>query len=120
LIFFVFVFFGVVDAKPRRAKNESPESSKKILWPVYTLHAETNWQINLPGGQPFNASGLFLRANGDLLTVSDLGPYIYKINFLPDASAVDLILLSDCFSEKQLAPFARDKISRYDCEGICE
>ncbi|MGI8965740.1 MAG: esterase-like activity of phytase family protein, partial [Limisphaerales bacterium] len=35
-------------------------------------------------------------------------------------NAADLILLTNCFTEKQLAPFAREKIGRYDCEGIAE
>ena len=86
----------------------------------YVLEAEKYWQLNLPKGERFDASGLFRRTNGDLLTVNDRGAGVYKIKFLEGEDAADLIRIRDCFTAKQLAPFAAEKIDRYDCEGVCE
>src|SRR5258708_664614 len=87
-------------------------------WPRYTLRAEKYWQLNLPGGERFDASGLVLGTNGTLLTVSDRNPGIYQIRFLEGTNAADLLRLPDCFTPKQLEPFAKEKVDRYDCEGV--
>jgi hypothetical protein len=88
--------------------------------PRYTLQAESVWQLNLPAGERFDASGLLLRSNGDLLTVNDRGPSLYRIEFLPQTHAANLILVPDCFTPRQLAPWAAEKFGRYDSEGIAE
>jgi len=121
---FLIFLFGIF-SQHRGGANELPPASRVTeinsnSWPCYTLRAEKIWQLNLPGGQPFNASGLFLRKNGDMLAISDLGPSVYKIKFLKFTNAADLILQRDCFAEKQLAPLAQEKIGHYDCEGVCE
>ena len=87
-------------------------------WPRYVLHAELTAQLNLPGGQRFDASGLLLTPSGDLLTVNDLGPTLYRIEMRPDGASADVVPLPNCFTEAQLAPFAPEKFGRYDCEGI--
>lgn len=89
-------------------------------WPRYVLHAELTAQLNLPGGQRFDASGLLLTPSGDLLTVNDLGPTLYRIEMRPDGASADVVPLPNCFTEAQLAPFAREKFGRYDCEGIAQ
>ncbi|MBI4327824.1 MAG: esterase-like activity of phytase family protein [Chloroflexi bacterium] len=90
------------------------------LWPRYTLRAEKVWQLNLPQGQPFDASGLLLSSSGDLLTVNDRGAAVYRIRFLTGTNAAELIPLTECFTDGQLAPWAAEKIGRYDCEGIAQ
>ena len=87
-------------------------------WPRFTLQAEAVWRLNLPNGARFDASGLLELPEGGLLTVSDRGPTLYRIQFRPDANAADLLPLSNCFTRAQLAPFAPPKPGRYDCEGI--
>lgn len=86
----------------------------------YTLRADRIWQMNLPGGSRFDASGLFEETNGDLLTESDQQIGVYRIRFLSDSNSVDLARIPDCFTPAQLAPFQAEKYGRYDCEGITE
>jgi len=86
----------------------------------YTVSAAHTWQLNLPDGQRFDASGLFLTPKQELLTVSDRGPSVYRIQIRPDTSNADLVLLTNCFTAAQLAPFAASKIGRYDVEGVTE
>ena len=86
----------------------------------YVLESEKYWQLNLPEGERFDASGLFKRTNGDLLTVNDRGAGVYKIRFLENGDSADLIRIPGCFTPEQLAPFAAEKTGRYDCEGVCE
>lgn len=108
-----------------RATVTSPSSSERgagaaprSSWPRYTLRAEEVWQLNLPGGEPFNASGLAFNSAGELLTVNDRSPRVYRIQFLPHTNAADLVELPSCFSPAQLSPFAREKAGRYDTEGL--
>ena len=86
----------------------------------YTLHAERTVLLNLPGGERFDASGLLLTPNGDLLTISDRGPLLYRVEVLPDRDEANLIPLANCFTPSQLAPFSREKTGHYDCEGIAQ
>jgi hypothetical protein len=84
----------------------------------FTLAAEHVWQMNLPQGQRFDASGLFEEPSGDLLTESDQQIGVYHIRFHPDSASVDLEQIPDCFTAAQLAPFANEKVGHYDCEGV--
>jgi hypothetical protein len=86
----------------------------------YTLQTARTWQLNLPHGERFDASGLFLAPNGDLLTVNDRTSAVYRIQFLPGSSAADLVQLPDCFTPAQLAALDGKKTNRYDIEGITE
>jgi len=87
---------------------------------TYTLKAEHIWQMNLPNGERFDASGLFLDKAGRLLTESDQRIGVYQVKFDAGSNAVNLARIPDCFTAAQLAPFAREKFGRYDCEGVTE
>jgi uncharacterized protein YjiK len=93
-------------------------SGVRDSWRRTQLRAEKTWQLNLPGGQRFDASGLAFTPQGELLTLSDRGPEVYRINFRADTNAADLVLIPTCFTSTQLQPYAREKIDRYDSEGI--
>ena len=88
-------------------------------WPIYKLSPEKIVRLNSPDEKSFGASGLLLTAQGDLLTVSDSGPTLYRI-LLPEAGeAAHLLPLNNCFSARQLRglhPYG----NRYDCEGIAQ
>jgi hypothetical protein len=98
----------------------TPTERRSAPIPHYLLNAAQTWQLNLPGGERFDASGLFLAPNGDLLTVNDRAPAVYRIQLVPGLSAADLVELPDCFTPAQLAAFAGEKTDRYDIEGITE
>lgn len=105
-------------AAPATTLGGSSGTNQASSWPCYTLHAAQIWQLNLPGGRRFDASGLTFLPNGHLITVSDRGPTLYRIQFLRGTNAANLIALPDIFTPAQLAPFATEKVGRYDCEGI--
>src|SRR5262249_52169832 len=69
---------------------------------------------------PFDASGLLLTTDGQILTINDRGSNLYRMQFLPNTNAVDLMAMPDCFTTTQLAKFGREKFGRYDCEGIAQ
>src|SRR6266581_1840516 len=99
----------------------SQEASPTPAPPQYVLRAERVWQLNLPHGERFDASGLLLTPAGDLLTINDRGPTLYRIEFPAEAVAANVIALSNCFTASQLAPFASEKVpGHYDCEGIAQ
>lgn len=98
------------------AKATAPSSTNK--WPVFTLGAEASWQLNLPRGERFDASGLAFTADGRLLTVNDREHHLYSIQFLAETNAANLLKLPDCFTSAQLAQFQAEKIDRYDTEGV--
>ncbi|MHB8522132.1 MAG: esterase-like activity of phytase family protein [Limisphaerales bacterium] len=93
---------------------------KAGVWPRYTLRADKIVQLNLPDGQRFDASGLLLTPDGALLTESDRGAGVYRIQFGSDTNSADLVRLPNCFTAEQLAPFAAEKFGRYDCEGLAQ
>ena len=101
-------------------KSESTAENSTNGWPCYKLSAEKIWQLNSPGNERFDASGLLLQKNGQLLTVNDRGPEIYKIEFSTSKVSADLVLVADCFTDAQLAAFVKEKFDRYDCEGIAQ
>ncbi|MDB6023789.1 MAG: hypothetical protein JWM68_12 [Verrucomicrobiales bacterium] len=119
-----FIFFALISVSPflsGKPPKAAPEPTPvTAVWPSYTLKAETNWQLNLPHGERFDASGLWRSTNGSLLTVNDRHEGVYQIKFLPGTNAADIVLLPECFNTKQLASFSTEKIERYDCEGLCE
>jgi hypothetical protein len=97
-----------------------PSSQNDATFRSYTLHADHVWQMNLPQGRRFDASGLFLEKSGALLTESDQQIGVYRIGFTQNSDSVDLDQIPDCFTPAQLAPFAAEKFGRYDCEGVTE
>jgi hypothetical protein len=109
-----------LSAQPARSPADAARADTKPAWPCHTLRAEQTWQLNLPNGEPFDASGLLLTKDGEILTLNDRSPGLYRINFLPNANSADLIALPDCFTSAQLAKFRNEKFGRYDCEGIAQ
>ncbi len=99
-------------------ETEKKDSAPTVpSWPVYTLSAEKHWQLD-SGGKDFGASGLALLGSGDLLTVRDHGPEVYRIIFSADGKEAKLASLPDCFTASQVAPFGKEKHGYYDTEGI--
>ncbi|MBI5775722.1 MAG: esterase-like activity of phytase family protein [Verrucomicrobia bacterium] len=107
------VLFPLCAAEPRGFASFTTAD-----WPRHALKAERAWQLNLPNGERFDASGLLLLPDGGLLTVNDRGAGLYRIQFLDGTNAADLLCLQNCFTAAQLAPYAAEKVDRYDCEGI--
>src|SRR2546427_11904721 len=98
----------------------APRASAPTSWPVYQLSAAQTVQLNLPASGRFDASGLLITPAGDLLSVSDRGPTLYRIELLPDGGTANLIPLTNCFTAAQLAPFSSMRRTHYDCEGIAQ
>ncbi len=98
--------------------SRGSSTSRSAVIPRYFLRAEKTWQLNLPRGERFDASGLALTPKGELLTVNDRAPSVYRIQFQENTNAANLVLLTNAFTSAQLAPFAREKIGRYDTEGV--
>jgi len=109
----VMALFAVRAAESRGSANFTTAD-----WPRHSLKAERAWQLNLPNGERFDASGLLLLPDGGLLTVNDRGAGLYNIQFLQGTNAADLVRLPNCFTGEQLTSYAADKVDRYDCEGI--
>jgi hypothetical protein len=89
------------------------------LPPQYTLRADGEWRLNLPGGERFDASGLLLTPDGQFLTISDRGPTLYRIEFLTERPEANLLPLTNCFRPAEMAAFKKTH-RYYDCEGIAE
>lgn len=83
----------------------------------YTLKAAQYWRIDLPQGQRFDASGLALNRAGQLFTVSDRSSSVWRLSMQTNGTAT-VTAWPNCFTALQLAPFAKEKIDRYDIEGI--
>jgi hypothetical protein len=88
--------------------------------PRYELVAAQTWQLTPPNGERFDASGLLLAQDGALLTVNDRGEGVYRIEFSGGTNAARLTPVTNWFTAAQLAPFATDKVGRYDWEGIAQ
>jgi hypothetical protein len=86
--------------------------------PRFTLVAEKFWLLDPPAQERFDASGLLFLPDGGLLTVNDRGSSLYRVQFRAGTNVADLVTVPDCFTTTQLAPFAREKTGRWDCEGI--
>ena len=115
-----FITASVVAVISLGAGCTSAPTRQSLPRPRYTLEMAQTWKLNLPGGERFDASGLFLTRNGELLTVNDRALAVYRIHFLPGASAADLVKLPDCFTPAQVAAFAGERTDRYDIEGVTE
>ena len=114
-----------VEAAPVEADAVAPETkpppkTKKPSGPHphFQLVLEQAWQLNAPGNERFDASGLLVLPNGDLLTLNDRGASLFRIEFLPGVNSANLVPVTNCFTALQLAGFAPQKHGRYDCEGI--
>src|SRR5882762_10163793 len=99
---------------------EALMQSERADWPSYELKAGQSWLLNLSNSQRFDASGLLLLTNGDLLTLTDRGPTLYRIQFRTSSSVADLRPIPDLFTAAQLKKYTREKFSYYDSEGIAQ
>lgn len=97
-----------------------PETTAPSPWPIYTLQADKTWQINLPQGKRLDASALLRQPDGTLLTVNDQETAVYRMIFRDESRSVDLAPLEGCLTREQLAPYAPQKIQRYDLEGLAQ
>jgi len=87
-------------------------------WPRHRLFADQITSLNLPKGQQFDASGLYLLENGDLLTLRNgFDSILYRIDILPGGREAGLIPFNDCFQKDRLRSIAGDQRT-IDCEGI--
>jgi hypothetical protein len=86
--------------------------------PRYALEADRVWFLNLPGNREFDASGLMLTPSGQLYTVNDKVPILYRIEFGPHPNEASLIPDADRFSPDQLADLTRRKPNPFDWEGL--
>jgi hypothetical protein len=108
-----------IPSKPA-STTSSAGTENQPAWPRHVLRADQTWQLNLPNRQAFDASGLLIKAGGEILTINDRVPSLYRIKFLPNTNSADLIALPDCFAPPQLDRFKGEKFGRYDCEGIAQ
>jgi len=106
--------------KPDRETGPLPGVTSTQAWPRYTLKIDRAWQLNVPGGKPFEASGLLWTHDGQLLTVDNSAVGLYRIQFCKGWHSLDLELLPGLFTQPQLASFQNQRIGPYDCEGIAE
>jgi hypothetical protein len=121
LMLFASLMCGCSDprsAGPVSASKTAEKEPAETDWPVHTLKATQTWRMNLPGGRPFDASGLLFQPDGTLLTVDNRAPGLFRIEFLKETNAVDLVRLKDCFTREQLKPFTKEKVGTWDMEGI--
>ena len=88
--------------------------------PKFRLQLDKAWQLNSPDGQRFDASGLLMRTNGDLLTLNDRGATLFRIEFVPGLNAANLVPVPGWFTPDQLTRLGPSRHGRLDCEGIAE
>jgi uncharacterized protein YjiK len=81
----------------------------------FTITADRTWQLDSPGNQRFDASGLALW-QGKLLTLSDRDSEIYEIVFQTNGLAQ--LKLTPFLPHAAVAKVAPKREPRYDCEGI--
>jgi uncharacterized protein YjiK len=81
----------------------------------FILKADHTWQLNAPGGDRFDASGLAFW-KGKLLTVSDRDSELYEIVLGTNTTAQ--LKLTGLFPHKAVSRAAFLPEPRYDCEGI--
>jgi uncharacterized protein YjiK len=108
---------GVVALVCGRVFGEGQEiaTAKK----TYSLKIDKAWRLASPNKERFDASGLILQPNGDLLTINDKGSGVYRINRSEEVDEAALELVPNWFTAKQLEKFTKEKKDHYDIEGIC-
>lgn len=98
----------------------TPQGSSSPPVARYTLRAEQVAQLNTPGEMRFDASGLLLTPAGELLTLHDKSPMLYRIDYQPGTNALHLTPLPAYFNSKQLAHLSKEMVRAYDTEGIAQ
>lgn len=97
---------------------KTPQNTSGHGWPRHRLQAAQITSLNLPKGQQFDASGLWLLDTGDLLTLRNTRDSIlYRIEFLSGGKEANLKPFGECFSSNSLRAAAGD-LKGFDCEGI--
>ena len=99
---------------------QAAETPPPATWPLHVLKADKVWFVNLPQGKRVDASALLRRPDGALLTLNDQATALYRMNFREGTNSIDLEPLPGCLTREQLAPFAAEKIQRYDLEGLAQ
>ena len=95
--------------------HRQPQEQEQSVPQHYVLTADLQVSLNLPGVPQFQASGLLFLPSGELLTINDRSPTLYRVQFHSGAPAADLVPVTECFGSNRMAQFrARD----LDCEGI--
>lgn len=84
----------------------------------FVLKPSAVWQINLPADGRFDSSALMLLPNGELWTLCDNHTNLYRIDFPKGTNTASLTVLPQFLKPAQLAPFNKEKIDRYDIEGL--
>jgi len=88
------------------------------VWPRYSLSAQRTIRLNLPGGRPFDASGLWRFPSGQFLTVNNRHAGVYRVEFLADGQNANLARVEDCFNATQLSALGTRAGEELDCEGL--
>ena len=97
---------------------KTPQNTSGHGWPRHRLQAAQITSLNLPNGQQFDASGLWLLDTGELLTLrNSRDSLLYRIEFLPGGKEASLKPYGECFSSNSLRAAAGD-LKGFDCEGI--
>lgn len=100
------------------AHGARPEPPRKSTSHHYHLKAEAWWQLTPPNHEDIQASGLNRTPSGEFLTVSDREPTLYRIDLPAQGRDAHLSPLPDCFTTSQLSFLSREKLGRYDVEGV--
>ncbi len=101
-----------------QAYGAMPDLPRRSSIHQYHLKAEAWWQLTPPNHEDIQASGLNRTPSGELVTVSDRGATLYRIELPAHGHDAHLSVLPDCFTPGQLSFLAREKWGRYDVEGI--
>lgn len=93
-------------------------STPNVTWPRYRLLANQTTLLTPPQHDRFDASGLLLNPQGELLTMrNNSDSRLYRIDFLPGGKEANLIPLETCFTPEQLTRMTGTN-HPLDCEGI--
>jgi hypothetical protein len=76
--------------------------------------------LNPPDRRPFDASGLLLRPDGGIFTVSNLASELYRIEFLKGTTAANLTVVPGVFTPEQLRSLRSEQRGGWDCEGLAQ
>jgi hypothetical protein len=106
---------GSVKAAPEASALEEAAPQKRKL---YSLTADKIWQLEINEGKRFDASGLLLTPAGDLLTVNDKMPELWRIE-LSDGPTAKL-LPTGLLTKQQISSVAPVDRKEFDCEGIAQ
>jgi len=99
------------------AARDKPSAPPPARFQLSAIHT---WRLNPPEGRRFDASGLLQTSPGQLVTVSDRSPTLYRIVQDPGTTVATLTPLTNGIPEAQFRPVITGKSGRLDIEGIGE